>query len=305
MITRTQLINEFVFYAVKHSDTIFDGNYRIGNKLHFKLSQVYLAAKKANLLDVFTECLNHEHDGVKAWAATFSLHTSPKRATQTLKRLASSSNIFGMGAQLTLKQWENGRIDLSYISDGIPLEVSFLDLKTELTFYDVRRPIILSQIDKLEHSLNLELPVEYKAHLQKCNGGYCMPSDFNIESAETPTSCVNRFFAIYDDKFDNPFERNFDDIQMYINVYKIYAKIMPAHIIPIACDAPDNIICLSCGKDDYGYVYFWNNHEDAGDYIVRDDADYSNLYHIATNFDQLLTSLYEGDLDEISFRDVQ
>ena len=61
-------------------------------------------------------------------------------------------------------------------------------------------------------------------------------------------------------------------------------------MLPIAHDSQGNIICISCGKNDYGRVYFWD-HEDEVDYTESRDDDYSNLYLIADDFSSFLEGL--------------
>ncbi len=73
---------------------------------------------------------------------------------------------------------------------------------------------------------------------------------------------------------------------------KFDEKRMANHILPIACDALGNLICISCSGKDLGAIYFWD-HENEVDYSVSDDSDYSNLFHIADNLESFLNSLTE------------
>ncbi len=154
-----------------------------------------------------------------------------------------------------------------------------------IIFTDTEEKIDVQQIDQMEKLVGLHFPMEYKKHLLKYNGGYCEPNIFGfIENVEPTESDINWFLAIFDGDSNS--------LKWHIETYKIDEKRMPSHILPIANDSGGNFICISCGKEDYGYIYFWD-HEKEVDYRVTDDMDYSNLYLIAKTFNSFLESLKE------------
>lgn len=156
-----------------------------------------------------------------------------------------------------------------------------------LTFFETKQPITLNQITEIEQRINLLFPEPYKKHLLKYNGGYCEPYAFSFEQDGKIThSGIDWFFAIYDGKNHNLWED--------INAYKIEEKRLPTHMLPIAHDPLGNLVCISCGADDYGCVYFWD-HELEVDYTESDDTDYSNLYLVACNFNEFLDGLVDID----------
>ena len=151
------------------------------------------------------------------------------------------------------------------------------------TFSNAKAPVELSQIENLERYISLKFPESYKNHLLKYNGGQCNPNVFNFtENGESTQSNIDWFLAIYDGEYDN--------LQDYIKDYKIDEKRLPNHILPIAHDPGGNLICISCGRKDYGYIYFWD-HENEVDYQVSGDDDYSNLYLIEDDFDKFINGL--------------
>jgi hypothetical protein len=150
-------------------------------------------------------------------------------------------------------------------------------------FTETAAPTNLNQIENIEKLTGLKFPIEYKEHLLRYNGGRCTPNVFSFkENEEFPDSMIDWFLAIYEGEYDN--------LLKYIEIYKIDDKRLPTHMLRIAHDPGGNLVCISCGPDDYGYVYFWD-HEKEVDYSVSDDNDYSNLYLISKSFTQFLNEL--------------
>lgn len=141
----------------------------------------------------------------------------------------------------------------------------------------------IQQIEEVEKYVGLDLPSEYKSHLLNHNGGQCIPSIFKFnKKGKSEESCIDWFLAIYDGEYDN--------LKEYIRIYKLEEKRLPTHILPIAHDPGGNLICISCGKDDKGDIYFWD-HENEVDYNLSDDQDYSNLFLIAKSFSEFIDGL--------------
>ena len=152
------------------------------------------------------------------------------------------------------------------------------------TFTDTKEQLnSIQQINEVEKWIGLTFPHEYKNHLLLHNGGRCEPNIFGfIENEEPAESCIDWFLAIYDGKYNN--------LKDYIETYKLNEKRLPIHIIPIAHDPGGNLVCISCGKEDYGYVYFWD-HDKEVNYSISGDFDYSNLYLVAKTFNSFLENL--------------
>jgi hypothetical protein len=141
----------------------------------------------------------------------------------------------------------------------------------------------IDQIEDVEKIVGLTFPKEYKDHLLEYNGGQCVPNIFSFnEKGNKSESSIDWFLAIYDGAYDN--------LKKYIEDYKIEAKRLPSHILPIAHDPGGNLICISCNNDDGGSIYFWD-HENEVDYSVSANENYSNLYLIANGFNQFISSL--------------
>ncbi len=158
-----------------------------------------------------------------------------------------------------------------------------------ITFSETELQLDQTEIEKIEKFVGLNFPEEYKKHLLKYNGGQCRPNIFRFNENEKWTeSCIDWFLAIYDGEYDN--------LKEYIINYKIDDKRLPIHILPIAHDPGGNLICISCGKLDFGNIYFWD-HENEVDYTLSEDTNYSNLYFVASSFNEFIESLYENEED--------
>jgi cell wall assembly regulator SMI1 len=141
----------------------------------------------------------------------------------------------------------------------------------------------LTQIEEAEKFIGLNFPNEYKEHLLQNNGGQCAPNIFKFnENGRWTESCVDWFLAIHDGEYDN--------LKEYVRTYKVDEKRLPIHILPIAHDPGGNLICISCGKQDEGQIYFWN-HEQEVDYNLSEDTDYTNLYFVAKSFNEFIAGL--------------
>lgn len=154
-----------------------------------------------------------------------------------------------------------------------------------IKYTDLKPSIKLNDISQLESKYQISFPEQYKNHLLRYNGGTPEPSIFLFnEQGRQTNSRVKYFYAINSGEVD--------DLEEVIEIFKIEEKRMPNHILPIADDPFGNVVCISSGESDYGYVYFWN-HEKEIDYNVSDDSDYTNLYFIASSFNLFIDSLKE------------
>jgi len=145
----------------------------------------------------------------------------------------------------------------------------------------------MAQIQEIETFVGLKFPVDYLNHIMNFNGGRCNPNCFSFyEDGKITMSGIDWFLAIYDGEYDN--------LKDYIETYKMESKRLPQHMLPIAHDPGGNLVCISCGHDDVGCIYFWD-HDYEVDYTISNDQDYSNLYLISENLNEFLASLTELD----------
>jgi hypothetical protein len=151
----------------------------------------------------------------------------------------------------------------------------FLKTKQDLSERDILR---------VEEKYNICLPEEYKAYLLQYNGGYperpCFASvEDKYEQAYSPfSSCIHYFYAIHEERYSN-FETS----------YEIFLGRMPKHIIPIAYDPGGNQVCISIGKQDHGFIYFWDHEKEAP---KNKAPDYGNLTLLAKSLRVFINGLY-------------
>jgi cell wall assembly regulator SMI1 len=141
-------------------------------------------------------------------------------------------------------------------------------------FFQTEETIDENSIIVIEKELGYSLPEEYRLHLLKYNGGKCKPNVFSFfENNKQTESSIDWFLAIYEGKYDN--------LKSYISTYIIEQNRLPNKFVPIAHDAGGNLICISCSKEENGFIYFWD-HEKEGD---------KNIYLISKRFNDFIESL--------------
>ncbi|MDN5214019.1 SMI1/KNR4 family protein [Fulvivirgaceae bacterium BMA12] len=149
-----------------------------------------------------------------------------------------------------------------------------------VNFLEIEEPINETRIRELESKLNLNFPTSYRNHLLKFNGGRCKPNVFNFEEeGKKEKSFIDWFLAVHDGEYDN--------LEDYFNTYKIEEKRMPDAVFPIAHDPGGNLICMDSND---GSIHFWD-HEKEVDYNQSDDSDRTNLYFVARNLNDFMSSL--------------
>jgi cell wall assembly regulator SMI1 len=150
-----------------------------------------------------------------------------------------------------------------------------------MEFTDARKSLVFEEIKILQEKLEIKFPNQYVEHLLKFNGGKPKDSIFSFwEGGEYTDSCIDYFFAIHGDGYDDFFECFYD--------FKIDEKRMPESIFPIAADPGGNLICLDSKN---GKVYFWN-HEDEINYNQEADTNLSNLYLVANSLNEFIAGLH-------------
>ena len=111
-MTLEKIIEKFVDAATKHTLASLEGDYKRGNRENDKLMKIYNVVKDMGKQTIFLPYLNHPNEGVRLWAAVFSLKTYPELGTKCLKDLIQLETITGLSAETTLSEWEKGNLEL-------------------------------------------------------------------------------------------------------------------------------------------------------------------------------------------------
>jgi hypothetical protein len=108
----TEIKNIFIDCAIKHGEAIDQGNYKLANKLHSKLTSLYEKIKKEEQWDELKIMVKHTDESVKLWTATFLLKRDTDLALKVLNELRESKRIIGLTASTTVDMWNKGMLQL-------------------------------------------------------------------------------------------------------------------------------------------------------------------------------------------------
>jgi hypothetical protein len=111
MITEQEINQQFLRLADEHGNAYSLGNYKVANKLHKLLHNLYNRAKAHGCQEVFKNMIGNENENIRLWAAIFTLTLYPKLAEATLEQLSQNSHI-KMTAKMTLILWKQGKLNL-------------------------------------------------------------------------------------------------------------------------------------------------------------------------------------------------
>lgn len=104
--------SDFVAQAAEHYSATLEGDYKKANKIHKKLMKLYQKANNIDEKNIFLEFLDAPNEGVRLWAATFSLKSNSELAVNCLNNLVELPTIVSMDAKMILGLWEKGELEL-------------------------------------------------------------------------------------------------------------------------------------------------------------------------------------------------
>ena len=139
-------------------------------------------------------------------------------------------------------------------------------------------PITESDIDRAQQEIGVVFPARYRAFLLRYNGGRPRPGAFPIVGMpNNPCGLIQEFLGI-----DTPIESS----SLTWN-YSVFRGRVPHDLIPIARTGTGELICLSFSADNKGSVFLWDMQ------FEHSPPSYSNVYFIASSFDELIQRLFE------------
>ena len=151
-----------------------------------------------------------------------------------------------------------------------PLGASPLPLRNA---YPALRP---DSLMRLEKTLEVVLPQDYRAFLLQSNGGEPRVAGFRGESGQNER--LDCFLGLA--------KGQSDDLVSFLGEY---AERLPEEFLPIAYDSFGNLVCLSLDRSCPG-VWFWDHELEP----EPDDDEASNLTRIAADFTSFLRCFFEA-----------
>lgn len=116
---------------------------------------------------------------------------------------------------------------------------------------------IKMKIEDMEKKYGIILPVQYKAFLEKYNGGYTPKTKFKVGKV---SSDVRGFFGIGNVKL------SLDNSEMLEWTEK--------KLFPIACDSFGNNFVISLNNDDFGKIYFCDHEKENKPELITESLKY-------------------------------
>ena|GEM_PF-775024 len=156
-------------------------------------------------------------------------------------------------------------------------------------------PIVSNKmLCEFETHLPRPLPQDYREFLKQCNGGILdeRSNAFYVHGIPglTETRPGDVGFLMSLDSL-NP-EKNEDEEDLLSQYRFLHTEgVFPHYCLPIGSDYGGNLILLSLGESDYGYIYFWD-HELGWSESGSLAPDYSHCYFVARSFTELMDSLH-------------
>ena len=128
------------------------------------------------------------------------------------------------------------------------------DEAKNVTYIRAKQPVSREEIAELEQRFNFAFPPEFVEHYLLHNGGrpeakYLVKDDV--------TFILRDFHPIKHGVPGCLFESVFFDV-------KVDRKLLPAHLVPFACDPGDDYFCFSTREEDYGaiWMYRWDYYDE-------------------------------------------
>ena len=113
-VDTNKIVAEFESFCIKNDTSAQALNSNLTNKYAKKIINCYLQLKEMGKTNELSKLLKSEYENVRLWAATHTLKTNEVEAKQVLHELAAKPGLNAFSAEMTLRQWENGNLKLTY-----------------------------------------------------------------------------------------------------------------------------------------------------------------------------------------------
>ena len=109
-----KIVAEFESFCIKNDRAAQALNSKLANKYAKKIINCYLQLKELGKTNELSKLLKSENENVRVWAATHTLSTNEVEAKQVLNELVAKPGLNAFSAEMTLRQWEKGNLNLTY-----------------------------------------------------------------------------------------------------------------------------------------------------------------------------------------------
>jgi|GEM_PF-2468491 hypothetical protein len=109
-----KIVAEFESFCIKNDIAAQALNSKLANKYAKKIINCYLQLKELGKTNELSKLLKSENENVRVWAATHTLSTNEVEAKQVLNELVAKPGLNAFSAEMTLRQWERGNLNLAY-----------------------------------------------------------------------------------------------------------------------------------------------------------------------------------------------
>ena len=151
-----------------------------------------------------------------------------------------------------------------------------LDLKPLLTkenmttsFKHTKAAVVQPDIDRFETAYGVSLPNDYKAHLLRFNGG--VPEKNKINIGDAVDLRIAGFYSL---------THGTNTLESITDMLKVWEKVLPEHLVPIAFDGGAGQICLSVSDEDRGSTWLYY-------------PDTEELTFLSASFSEFLEALHD------------
>jgi hypothetical protein len=109
-----KIVSEFESFCIKNDAAAQALNSKLANKYAKIIINCYLQLKELGKSNELSKLLKSENENVRLWAATHTLSTNEVEAKQVLNELLAKPGLNAFSAEMTLRQWEKGNLNLTY-----------------------------------------------------------------------------------------------------------------------------------------------------------------------------------------------
>jgi len=151
----------------------------------------------------------------------------------------------------------------------------------EVRILDAVLPVGEEEVARVEHTIGVAIPPEYRTFLFSSNGGFPEPANFPIVDSEGKVierNVIQSFYGVGTGHTYSDLERK----------YRMFHDRVPSNLLPIASDPGGNQICICVSGDDFGKIFFWDHEREQEEGVA---PTYDNVLFVADGFRAFLASL--------------